>query len=69
MERIEISAKLFQVVGGLRPSRSLARLLHSGKKQCDQNGDDGYYYEEFDEREPGTLAPGFTWTSGLLQGI
>ena len=58
VEGIESSAEFIQVVRRLPASRSLARLLHPGNEQRDQDSDDGYHYEELDEREAGTFAQG-----------
>jgi hypothetical protein len=45
---VESEAELFEVVGAAHAIGGFAHLLHGGKKQSQQHGDDGDDDEQFD---------------------
>jgi len=42
---------LFEVIGALGASGSLADLLDSGQEQANQDGNDGDHHQQLDQRE------------------
>jgi hypothetical protein len=48
---LQRQADLFQVVAAGDAAGSLAHLLHGGKEEGQQDGDDGDDHEQFDQRE------------------
>lgn len=40
-----------QLVAALGARRRLAHLLNGGQQKADENGDDGDYHQQFDQRE------------------
>jgi hypothetical protein len=44
-----------KVVGTLHAARGLARELHRGQKQCNQDADDGDHHQQLHERKSGTF--------------
>jgi hypothetical protein len=53
---MQSNADLLQVVLALRSRRRFTHLLHSGKQQADQDGDDRDDDEQFDQRETDSTA-------------
>ena len=46
---MQCEANLFQVVATLCSSSGFSCLLNRWQQQCDKDGDDGNYYQQFDE--------------------
>jgi len=51
----EEDAELFKVVRRFYSGSRFTYFLDRGKQQPNQDGYDGYYYEQFDEREAGVF--------------
>jgi len=51
VESVHGDAPLFEVVLALQACRRLADLLDGGEQEADQNGNDGNYHQQFDQRE------------------
>ena len=55
---VQGQADLLQVVDALGAAGGLARRLHGGQEQADQDGDDGDHHQQFDQRETGAAEGG-----------
>jgi hypothetical protein len=55
---VERDAKLLEIVRALHAAGRLARGLHGGQEQGNQDTDDGDYHQQFNERETGSSRHG-----------